>query len=153
MFSREKYAFPSASLAREASIVVSNIKHEKSSNPLLPQPCMPSRHVHHLNLLITTSSRAGSISILQSLNLLAITLATLGMVTIFGLHKRTPAACASSGFGVHVVDQEFAVLAVAIGCVAGDADDVEDGGGVAEDFVHFFEGAEASFCMCCEHKV
>lgn len=114
---------------------------------------MPSRHIRRLNLLITTSSRARSISILQSLNLLAITLTTLGMVTILGLHKRTPAACASSGFGVHVVDEEFAVLAVAVGCVAGDADDVEDGGGVAEDFVHFFEGAEASFCMCCKHEV
>lgn len=43
--------------------------------------------------------------------------------------------------GVFVVDEEFAVLAVAVGLVSGDGDHVENAGGLVEDGVHFLEGA------------
>lgn len=41
--------------------------------------------------------------------------------------------------GVFVVDEEFAVLAVAMGLVSGDRNHVEDAGGLVEDGIHFLE--------------
>lgn len=46
---------------------------------------------------------------------------------------------------VLVVDEEFAMLAVAVGLVAGDGDDVEDTSRLVEDGVHFFEGSVGGF--------
>lgn len=41
--------------------------------------------------------------------------------------------------GVLVVDKKLAILAVAVGLVTGDRDDVEDTGCLVEDCVHFFQ--------------
>lgn len=44
-------------------------------------------------------------------------------------------------FGVLVIDEQLAVLAVAVGLVAGDRDDVEDAGRILEDSVHLLQGS------------
>lgn len=54
-------------------------------------------------------------------------------------------AVAGRLFRVEVVDEEFAVLAVALGGLAGDSDDVPDRGRFVEDFVHFLEGSVGGF--------
>ena len=46
--------------------------------------------------------------------------------------------------GILVVDEELALLAVAVGLVAGDGDDVENAGRLLENDVHFLQGA-----VCC----
>ena len=46
--------------------------------------------------------------------------------------------------GVLIVDEELALLAVAVGLVAGDGDNAEDAGCLLEDDVHFLQGA-----VCC----
>ena len=43
--------------------------------------------------------------------------------------------------GILVVDEELALLAVAVGLVAGDGDNIEDAGCLLEDDVHFLQGA------------
>jgi hypothetical protein len=101
----------------------------------------------HLDLLVLRSCRAGSISGVQSLDSLTISLAT--GLAVLGLDQRAATSSASSSFGVQVVDEKFTRFAVAIGCVAGNLDNVEDGGCLAEDLVHFFKGAKTGFCRRC----
>lgn len=47
--------------------------------------------------------------------------------------------------GVLIVDEKLAVLAVAMGLVAGDRDQVEDAVRLVEDRVHLFQGAVGGF--------
>lgn len=103
------------------------------------------------------AARASSVRAKTALNLVRLVLTGTRLVLDRRLLGRRNASLLSDRaaapvlVGLEVADEQVAVLVVAVGRDAGlgAVHDVEDAGGVAEDVVHFLEGAVGCLGLVC----